>query len=356
MLNRSRLSTALIASTTVAILLGGCAGGGSPADNTEIPEGEIGAAETTSITVAIPFPDVTMYGMYWVAEALGYYEEEGLTVDVISADNVAAAVASGSAQVGVESAGTVIEAIRGGVGVEVLSSHYCRQNFDFAVQPSINSVEDLDGTSIVLAGTPGDPAEFQRAKVLKEAGWDVSTVDVEIVYPGPGSDSWTEYFVNERISLQPFYGDDRPTLEANDAKIIVESLKNWANDLHVVSSDFADKNPNTLIRFLRATMKSVDYIVEPGLGEQPTNAEEILSIVEDNDYNVDELRKDVGPGAFGGYLVCPNLYFDKEAWDVTIDTQELEPLEFDESQLDLLLKAQELMDMDNAGPETLTYP
>jgi NitT/TauT family transport system substrate-binding protein len=354
----SRLSAAVAAGIMSVALLAGCAGGGSttPTGEASIPEGEPGAAETTDLTVAIPFPDITMYSMYILATDLGYYEEEGLTVEVITADNVTAAVASGSAQIGVESTGTVIEAIRGGVGIDLISGHYCRQNFDFAVQQGIESVEDLEGTSIVLAGTPGDPAEFQRARVLAEEGWDVSTVNVEVVYPGPGSESWTEFFVNGKISLQPFYGDDRPALEEANATIIVEALRNWANDVMVTGSDFAAENPNTLVRFLRATLKAVDFMTAPEPGTFPTNVSEVLDIYEANDFDVSVLRESDSPWVLDGHLACQNLYFGEEAWETTIETQELEPLEFDDAQLAPLLAAQKLLDLDNEGPETIPYP
>lgn len=358
MRTKSRVTTAAVAGLMSAVLLVGCSGGNTPdaTEPAEVPDGELGAPETTALTVAIPFPDITMYSMYILGTDLGYYEEEGLTVEVITADNVTAAVASGSAQIGVESTGTVIEAIRGGVGVELFAGHYCRQNFDFAVQPDIASAEDLAGTSIVLAGTPGDPAEFQRARVLAEEGWDISDVDVELVYPGPGSESWTEFFVNDRITLQPFYGDDRAALEEHGATIIIEALRNWANDVQITSADFAANNPNTLVRFLRATLKAVEFMTAPEPGVFPENVSEVLDIYEANDFDVTELRELDSPWVLDGHLACQNLYFDEEAWDVTIETQELEPLEFDASQIEPLLEAQELLGLSNEGPATLTYP
>ncbi|NJI61571.1 ABC transporter substrate-binding protein [Microbacterium oxydans] len=354
---RNRLGIAVVGGAAALTLLAACASPTpTPAEPVDLGDGEPGAAEDTDITVAIPFPDITMYSMFTLASDLGYYEEEGLTVEVITADNVTAAVASGSADIGVESTGTVIDAIRGGVEIDLVSGHYCRQNFDFAVQSDVKSVDDLDGTSIVLAGTPGDPAEFQRAQVLKEEGWDVSSINAEIVYPGPGSESWTEFFVNDKISLQPFYADDRAALEDHGANIVVESLRNWANDVQIAGTQWAQENPNTLVRFLRATLKGTDFMTAPAPGEFPENAEEALDIYEANDFDVAELRESDSVWILDGHLACPNLYFDGEAWDTTIETQKLEPLEFDDEQLVYLRKAQDLLGLDNEGPATLTYP
>lgn len=325
------------------------------AESTPTPAGELGPAEDTEITVAIPFPDVTMYSMYIVGTDLGYYEEEGLKVKIITADDVNAAVASGSADIGVNSAGSAIEAIRNDIGVTILGGHYCRQNFDFAVQPDVNSVEDLDGTDIVLAGTPGDPAEFQRARVLKEEGWDTESVDTKVVYPGPDSATWREFFVADKVSLIPFYGDDRPALEEYGAKIIIESIRNWANDVHIIGKDYLEENPNTAVRFLRATIKSVDFIAAPGIGEVPENKDKVLDIYEANDNDVADLRKQDSPWVLDGHLICENLTYDKSAWDTTIETEQLEPLDFDVD-LSYLEKAQELTDRDNAPATEVSYP
>lgn len=351
--------TAAAGLAAITLLAACAADNGDPnagSDPVEIADGEPGAAEDTEITVAIPFPDITMYSMYVLATDLGYYEEEGLTVEVITADNVTAAVASGSADIGVESTGTVIEAIRGGVEVDLVGGHYCRQNFDFAAQKGITKVDDLDGETIVLAGTPGDPAEFQRKRVLKEEGWDLDTVNTEVVYPGPGSESWTEFFVNDRIAMQPFYADDLPALEEHGANVIVESLRNWANDVQVAGTGWVQENPNTLVRFLRATLKATDYMTAPAPGEFPENVDSVLDIYEANEFDVEALRGNESPWVLDGHLACSNLYFGTEAWDTTIETQSLEPLEFDESQLAYLEKAQELLGIGNEGPETLPYP
>jgi NitT/TauT family transport system substrate-binding protein len=329
-------------------------GGGESAATADL-SGELGPAEDKEITVAIPFPDVTMYSMYIVGTDLGYYEEEGLKVKVITADDVNAAVASGSADIGVNSAGAAIEAIRNDIGVTILGGHYCRQNFDFAVQPDVNSVEDLDGTDIVLAGTPGDPAEFQRSRVLKEEGWDVDSVDAKVVYPGPDSATWREFFVADKVSLVPFYGDDRPALEKYGAKIIIESIRNWANDVHIVGEDYLKENPNTAVRFLRATIKSVDFMIAPGVGELPENKDKVLDIYEANDHDVADLRSQESPWVLDGHLMCENLYYDKAAWDTTIETEQLDPLDFSVD-LSYLEKAQELTDRDNAPASEISYP
>lgn len=355
----SKARTGTLAAAATLALVTACGGGDSSTatDGVEFGSGEPGKAEDTEITVAIPFPDVSMYSMYAVASERGYYEDEGLSVKVITANNVNAAVASGSADVGVESTGSVIEAIRGGVAVDLVAGHYCRQDFNFAVQPGVESVEDLDGTDVVLAGTSGDPAEFQRAKVLKEEGWDLDSVDVNVVYPGPDSATWREFFIAERVSLMPFYGDDRPALDEYGANIIIESVRPWANDVHIAGSEWLANNPNSAVRFLRATMKAVDYMVAPGVGEVPEHKTEVLDIYEDHDFEVGDLRKQNNPWVLDAQMVCPNLHFSADAWQTTIDTQKLDDLDFEDNvNLAYLKKAQKLLGLDNSEPVEVDYP
>ena len=172
-----------------------------------------GPAEKTTLTVAIPFPDIVMYSRYHIAEAEGYLAEEGIDLEVVTADDPVAAVISGSADIGVQSAGAAVIAANEGLPVDIVGSHSCRQSFNFAVQPDVASVADLAGKDIVLAGTAGDPAQFERERVLADAGWDVSTVDANVVYPGPDSATWREFFLAGSVALMPYYEDDFPQLQ-----------------------------------------------------------------------------------------------------------------------------------------------
>jgi NitT/TauT family transport system substrate-binding protein len=105
-------------------------------------------------------------------------------------------------------------------------------------------------------------------------------------------------------------------------------------------------------------MKALDYMTAPGVGEVPENKDAVLDIYEENDFDVADLRSQDSPWVLDGHLICPNLYFDEEAWDTTIETQELEEIPFsDNVDLSYLERAQELLDKDNTlTPDDLTYP
>lgn len=361
--SRARLAPFAMLFAAAALMASGCGDDeeSPPASAAEEPatetatDGEPGPAEDTDITVAIPFPDVTMYSMYVVATDLGYYEEEGLKVKVINADDVNAAVSSGSADIGVQGAGGAIEAIRKGLNVDLIAGRGCRQTFSFATQPDVKTVADLDGKDITLAGTAGDPAEVARKEVLKEEGWDLDSVDAKVVYPGPDSATWRQFFLADRIALMPFYGDDRPALDEYGANIIVQAIRNVPNDVHTANSKWLDENPNSAVRFLRATMKGVDFIVAPGVGEVPENKDKVLEIYQKNDFDTKDLEANTGPYGLDGQVRCENLYYDEDAWNQSIESDGLEPLDF-AADLTALEQAQKLLDRDNSPPSDIEFP
>ncbi len=328
------------------------------AQDASAPADPFGPAEKAALTIAIPFPDIVMYGRYYIADAEGYFEDEGITVDVVTADDTVAAVLSGSADIGVQSAGAAILAANQGLPAKVIGSHSCRQSFNFAVQPDITSAADLAGKDIVLAGTAGDPAEFERRKVLAEAGWDVADVGANVVYPGPDSSTWEQFFLAGSVALMPFYEDNRIGLEAYGASFPVSELKPWPNDSYVASVDWLAQNPNSAGRFLRAVMRATQFLQAPGLGELPANKDRVLEIYQANDVDTASQEASSGVYSLQAYNYCPNLYYGQEAFDTTIANQQL-PVDvtFDDvADLGPLLAAQGALGLTNDPPADIAWP
>lgn len=321
-------------------------------------DGDLPPAEQSDLTVAIPFPDIVMYSRYYIADGEGYLDEEGLTIEVVTADDPVAAVLSGSADIGVQSAGAAVLAVDEGLDVEIIGSHSCRQSFSFAVQPGIESVEDLAGTDIVMAGTPGDPAQFERERVLREAGWDISTIDANVVYPGPDSATWRQFFLAGNVSMMPFYSDDLAALQEYGAVFPISELKNWPNDVYVTRSGWVDENPGTAARFLRAVMKATDFLQAPALGEVAANKDRILEIYRANEYEAVDEEANEGVYALNSHNYCDNLYYDADAMATTVGGQELDvDVTFDEvANLSALEAAQASLGKSNEPPAELPWP
>lgn len=347
----SRRAIAAVAASAAVVVAAVPAGAQDPAAS-------FGPPEKADLVIAIPFPDIVMYGRYHIADGEGYLAEEGLTVDVVTADDTVAAVISGSADIGVQSAGAAILAANEGLAIDIIGSHSCRQSFNFAVQPEITSVADLEGKDIVLAGTAGDPAQFERERVLRDAGWDLDSVNANIVYPGPDSATWRQFFLAGNVALIPFYEDDIAALQDYGASFPVSELKPWPNDSYVVRDGWVAENPNTAARFLRAVMRATQFLQAPAIGEAPANKERILEIYRANEVDTANQEANTGLYSLGGQNFCDNLYYDQAAWDLTVQTQGLDvDTTFEESSdLSALLAAQASLGLENTPPVEIPWP
>jgi NitT/TauT family transport system substrate-binding protein len=154
-----------------------------------------------------------------------------------------------------------------------------------------------------------------------------------------------------------FFADDIAALEEYGANIPVDELRNWPNDLHVAQSGWAAENPNTAIRFLRATIRGMQFQTSPEVGQPQENRERILEIYEQNDFDTEAYRASDSPYALASESFCPNLYYDEDAWNTTIETQQLEPLDPAEGiYLDALLAAQESLGIGNDPAPEIPWP
>lgn len=355
-----RRSIAFFALAAVVLAACGDGGSGTESDGGVQPaaDGEIGPPEQSEVTVALPYEDGGLAQRYFVAEAEGILEEEGISIEYATADDTRAAVVSGSVDIGMSGAGGTIQAIDQGLEIEILAGHACRQQYSFATAPDVDDVTDLEGRSVILADEAGDPARFERLQVLAEEGWDLEQVGVEEVIAGSGVA--VESFLAGQVALIYYFSEDIPRLEEYGANFPVTELRPWPNDVYFVRAGWVEENPNTAAHFLRAVMRSLEFISAPGVGETPENLDQVLEYWRQNGYEgeAEDVAQTPGPYGLGTEEMCPNLYYDEDAWETTIDVSNLDvSASFDEgANIDALLRAQESLGLDNSPPEEIPWP
>ena len=150
---------------------------------------EIGPAEQAELTIGFRFPNATFYLPQLVAIDQGYFEEEGLSIkEIVTAADLGAALSGNSIDIAMEWPEAPYQATAADLPMTIIGGYLCRTRAAFAVQPDVTSVEDLAGDPVTLAGVSGDLQATLRKNVLKNNGWDLDSVGVELVYPGPGSE------------------------------------------------------------------------------------------------------------------------------------------------------------------------
>ncbi|AEA26353.1 nmt1/thi5 like domain protein [Pseudonocardia dioxanivorans CB1190] len=245
------------------LLLSACGSGGDSGNSNSSGSG---GGEPTKLTMAIasavigPKEEVAVYA---VAQKMGYFSEEGLTVDTINADGSVAAVqavASGSGSITASDTGSLLAAAQKNVPITTIGGLV--QNWPWVIATKtdspVKSGADLKGKKIGVISLASGSAPYARAYV-KAAGLDPQT-DVELVPVGVGAQA-AAALNGGQVDALALYTQAYTVIELAGTKLAyldnpdvfqgIRSLS-WA----VASKNFKD-SPETYGKFLRAAYKAM---------------------------------------------------------------------------------------------------
>ena len=264
-----RISLTATAGLAVGLLAVGCSSSGSStasgsASGSASPS--TAKLEQTSITVGA-LPVVDSAGLY-LANKLGYFKQEGLTVKVTTVAQSTQAIPDmlhGTiAVIGGANYVSFIEAqAKGTAQFKVLAEGVtCKPNtFGVAALPSsgIKSAKDLAGKTVAVNLTNNIQTLTLNA-VLKADGVDPSKVKYSVI-PFPNMIAALKAKQVDAISaVEPFLGGSEA---ADGAKQVVSSCDGPAANMpmsgYLSTSDWAQKNPNTARAFQKALLKAQAY-------------------------------------------------------------------------------------------------
>lgn len=311
----------------VLAILAACSGGGTPttqpqetttstttgqaAPTTQAPETTVaepddawGPPETTEIVMAGRLPAITSTAVDAVAIDQGYFAEEGLSVEKVIVEDVRAAIAGGSVDIIEIEPGPLVQAVQEGIDLVAIAGKRCAVFYFMAMQPEIETIDDLEGRDVLVGGLPGDPRANVRLALLAMNGWDLREVDVNYVVVPGGSDAWTELFYENRIAITPFFVRHRSGMIDHGANIVVDTSVEWPNDFYVVRRDFLEENPNTVGRWVRALLRANQVYVDV------SNKESVIQSVENYFGPVSDTERSGYEGSVQD--VCANLYIDEQ--------------------------------------------
>src|ERR1700760_2871585 len=264
-----RISLTATAGLAVALLAVGCrSSGSSNASSSASGSASPSTAqlEQTSITVGA-LPVVDSAGLY-LAQKLGYFKQEGLTVKITTVAQSTQALPDmlhgPIAVIGGANYVSFIEAqAKGTAQFKVLAEGVtCKPNtFGVAALPSsgITSAKDLAGKTVAVNLTNNIQTLTLNA-VLKADGVDPSKVKY-VVIPFPNMIAALKAKqVNAISAVEPFLGGSEA---ADGAKQVVSSCDGPAADMpmsgYLATSSWAQQNPNTARAFQTALLKAQAY-------------------------------------------------------------------------------------------------
>ncbi len=287
---KKRILSATLAAAMV-MSLAAC-GGSKPAETTaapaatEAPKETEAPAETEAeakteaaaepITLNIAY--MPNYGSLWsVTTAInkGYFEEEGITVNMVEfADGptIIAAMESGSIDMGYIGQGAHKLCVQGQAKIFALS-HI--SNGDALIGgPGVATMEDLKGKKVAYSS--GTSSEDILNNALAKAGMttaDITPVDMDAsgivtAMLSGGVDACATWSPNSLKIMEDVEGATKlaDNLTFSDTTV---SLASW-----IVTSKYAEENRDKILRFTRALYKAMDYAADE-------NYEEVAAYVAD---------------------------------------------------------------------------
>ena len=265
-----RITVTATAGLAVGLLAVGCSSSGSSGSTSSGSSASASPSsaklEQTSITVGA-LPVVDSAGLY-LANKLGYFKQQGLTVKVTTVAQSTQAIpdmlhGTIAAIAGANYVSFIEAQAKGTAQFKILAEGVtCKPNtFGVAALPSsgITKPADLAGKTVAVNLTNNIQTLTLNA-VLKADGADPSKVKY-VVVPFPNMISALKAKQVAAISaVEPFLGG---AIAADGAKQVVSSCDGPVADLpmsgYLSTSDWAQKNPNTAKAFQTALLKAQAY-------------------------------------------------------------------------------------------------
>ena len=210
------------------------------------------------------------YAPLYAAEALGYFEEEGITIELTNgggADNVMAAVLSGGADIGFCGPEAALYVLIGGSDdVPTVFGQLTKRDGSFLVS-RVDEADTFDwATSLkgkeILAGRPGGVPAMTFEYVLNQNGlYDGTNVtmnyDVNFNYMTAAFESGIADYCT---MFEPVASD----YEAAGKGYVVASVGEESGEVpytcFIAKESWLEKNDETADGFLRAVMRAIAYV------------------------------------------------------------------------------------------------
>ena len=266
-------TTKLISILTAAVLGMSLTGCGTSTKETA----NAGTAELTEVTLVLDWTPNTNHTGFYVADALGYYEEAGLKINIVQPpeDGAVAMTASGKAQFGIDFQDYLAPVFAAEEKMPVTAVAAILQHNTSGLisrkDAGIESPADLEGKNYATWGLPVEQAmikycmeqegaDFEKLNLLPEDVMDVPTALQQ------GIDTVWVYYAWDGVSTE------KAGLETNMFyfKDIVPEF-DYYSPVIIANDDFLANEPETAKAFLAATAKGYEYAIE-----SPTEAADIL--------------------------------------------------------------------------------
>ena len=261
-----------------ALLLSGCAGGQTAADDTTADGA--GEQELRELTVVLDWYPNALHAFLYQAEQAGYFAEEGLTVNIQSPAGVNDAmsmVAAGKADIGLYYQQDVIQArVEQDVPVKSIAAVVqAPLNIILSLkEKDITEPADLVGKTVGYAGT--ELSEALVHSIMQQSGQDPSSVELIDV----GFDLMSSMVTgNVDATIGCLVNHEVPQMEKEGFEVNYFfpddfGVPQYYEGIFLANDDMIENEPDVLAGFLRGCQK--------GFEDFKTDTDAVLQVLLDN--------------------------------------------------------------------------
>jgi NitT/TauT family transport system substrate-binding protein len=213
-----------------------------------------------NLRVAYPSLNTSVFSLI-IAQKEGYFKEEGLNVELLSIRGEIAIRTTLAGDVDFfTNAGSALAAAVRGVAVRLVTVFQDKPGWDLIASPEIKSVSQLRGKNIAIMSPEGSLAVVAR-EILRKNGIDPAK-DVNLVVMG-GDEVRFPALQTKAISATLF----NTAMSLRAQKEGFSKLANASEYANLVegglatSQDKIKQNPEKIFRFVRASLKGLNYFV-----------------------------------------------------------------------------------------------
>lgn len=271
------LKTGCAIAMTMALV--GC---GSSSNSESAPASD--GTELKTVKLMLDYTPNTNHTGFYVAQNKGFYEDEGLNVEIIEpGDNATTSmVAAGKADFGVSYQEDVTYALTSEDPLPIKTiATIVQHNTSGFVSPKalgIESVKDFEGKTYAGWGAPSEEAVIHA--VMNEAGADFDKLTI-VGADGSGIPGLSDEVGPNKVNLGwEFYGwavtqAQLAGIEVNYMPLNeLDSRLDYYTPVIITNNDEIENDPETVQKFMNATKKGFEYAIE--------NPEEAAQILHDD--------------------------------------------------------------------------
>jgi NitT/TauT family transport system substrate-binding protein len=201
------------------------------------------------------------YGPLWLAEERGFFDEEGVAVDLnlieVSADRITAMQADR-----LDASATTIDtwtlfAAQGADLVQVLAVDESAGGDGIVAKQEITSIADLAGKTIAVQSA--STSQFLLANALDESGLSLDDVTLLDMSSGDAGAAFVAGQVDAAVTWQPWLANARET-EFGHLLLDTTETPGLIVDTVAFRPQFVAENPEAVAAFVRAYYRAVEEI------------------------------------------------------------------------------------------------